>query len=204
MQTTKRLIGLTPKGGWLSSDTCRLSPLTDEELDLPQRSALYLMLKIGTARCPNLFRTLLRNTRLYLPYARFNSLLMPKGKLKRRYTELAILRTAWLTRSYYEWAQHIDIGLRAGLSVDDIVRVTEGPVSGGWSNKETLIITAADELVEDRILSQTTWDGLITNLGEKKLIELMFTITAYSGLASVIGSLGIQLEPDVEQVLAKH
>lgn len=204
MQTSKRLNDLKPEGGWLKAESRRLAPLGDDELDLPKKSALYLMMKVGTARCPNLFRTLFRNFRLYLPYARFNSLLMPNGKLKRRYTELAILRVAWLTRSYYEWAQHIDIGLRVGLSVEDIIRVSEGANANGWHETEALILKAADELVIERILSQPTWDSLMTVLGEKTLIELMFTITAYSGLASIIGSLGIELEPDVEQLVAKH
>jgi len=70
---------LIPDGGWLDIDEPRLQPLKDEQLNVRQKLLLSMMLKVGTARCTNLFRTMFRNLRIYLPFARLNSLLMPKG-----------------------------------------------------------------------------------------------------------------------------
>ncbi len=145
MTNNMLLTGLVPEGGWLKLDTPRLTPLKDEEMSIPKRSMLYLMLRIGKAKCPNLFRTMFRNFRVYSPFARFNARIMPYGKLARRHTELAILRVAWRTRSYYEWGQHIGIGLRNGLTPNDIFRVTLGPETERWDDCEQSIIRAVDE-----------------------------------------------------------
>lgn len=86
------LLDLLPEGGWIDLHKPRLTPLKNEELTLYQRFLLFLMLKVGKARCPNIFRTMFRNLRVYFPFARFNATVMPKGELSRRHTELAILR----------------------------------------------------------------------------------------------------------------
>ena len=95
------LLDLLPEGGWIDLHKPRLTPLKNEELTLYQRFLLFLMLKVGKARCPNIFRTMFRNLRVYFPFARFNATVMPKGELSRRHTELAILRVAWKIRSFY-------------------------------------------------------------------------------------------------------
>lgn len=194
---------LVPEGGWLQHSSPRLSPLADGELSLGNRSILYMMLKIGGAKCPNLFRTLLRNARVYLPFARFNSTIMPRGKIKRRNTELAILRVAWKSRSYYEWGQHVEMGMRTGLSPEDIYRVTLGFDAQGWSHLEKAILCAVDEIIDNRQLSNATWKRLSAHLNEKQMIELLFLISGYGALACVLNSVGVQLEPEVQQVLIR-
>ena len=82
------LLDLLPEGGWIDLHKPRLTPLKNEELTLYQRFLLFLMLKVGKARCPNIFRTMFRNLRVYFPFARFNATVMPKGELSRRHTEL--------------------------------------------------------------------------------------------------------------------
>lgn len=201
--TTDNLTNLVPEAGWITQDKPRLMPLSDEELSFPKRALLFLMLKIGKARCPNIFRTLLRNFRVYFPFVRFNATIMPKGELSRRQTELAILRVAWKTRSYYEWGQHVEIGLRVGLSPSDIKRVTQGPDAPGWEVGETLIIRAVDELLDDRTVSATTWQALSEHLDENLMIELLFVITTYNSLACVLNSTGVRLEADIEDVLSQ-
>ena len=193
---------LIPDGGWLDIDEPRLQPLEDEQLNVRQKLLLSMMLKAGTARCTNLFRTMFRNLRIYLPFARLNSLLMPKGKLSRRHTELAILRIGWKHRSSYEWGQHVDIGLRIGLTTADIYRVTQGANADGWDEREALVLTAVDELIDDRHLSASTWDALSGNFNQKLVIELMFLITTYSGLASILNTVGVQLEPEIQEILS--
>lgn len=200
--TCQLLADLVPEGGWLKQNQPRIKPLDDAELSFTQKTALRGMLKVGKAKCPNLFKTMFRNFRVYFPFARFNATVMPRGKLLRRHTELAILRVAWHTRSYYEWGQHVEIGLRIGLSLDDIVRVTQGCDASGWDELESLILRAVDELVEHKVLSEPTWQALSSRLSNSKMIELLFLISSYTALACVLNSVGVQLEPEVEAVLS--
>ena len=64
--------------------------------DIGRRNALIakaLGAAMGTGP-PNIFTTLFRHRRLFLPWLRFAGRLMPGGKLPRADTELLILRTA--------------------------------------------------------------------------------------------------------------
>ena len=192
---------LAPERGWIKLDSPRLLPLKNEELSLGKKLALKIMLRVGKARCPNLFRTMFRNFRVFLRFAAFNATVMPNGKLSRRHTELAILRVAWKTRSYYEWSQHVEIGLRIGLTSSDIHRVTLGPEANNWTQVEAVIIQTVDELIDDKAISSETWDTLSAYLDERLKIELMFLVASYNSLASILNSVGIQLEPDVERVV---
>ena len=53
--------------------------------------------------------------------------------LPERERELLILRTAWLSRGDFIWGRHDVIGKEAGLTAEEIARVTEGPDAAGWS-----------------------------------------------------------------------
>lgn len=197
----KYLMELTPEGGWIDRGQPKLTPLEDHELSLPKRTLVKTMLQVGKARCPNIFRTMFRNFRVYFPFALFNAKVMPKGELPRRDTELAILRVGWKTRSYYEWGQHVDVGLRVGLTPEEIYRVTLSPDAEGWTEYESAVVRAVDELVDDKSVSDETWNTLSNHLEEKLLIELLFAITTYNSLACMLNSIGVELEDDVEQIL---
>ncbi len=75
---------------------------------------------------PNVFTTLARHRRLFVPWLRFAGRLMPRGRLPRQDTELVILRVAHRTGCEYEWRHHVRIGRRAGLSAEDIEAVRHG------------------------------------------------------------------------------
>jgi alkylhydroperoxidase family enzyme len=201
--TRDSLVSLEPEGGWKRLPEPRLVPLQDHELGVFRRFILFVIVKVGKAYSTNLFRTFFRNFRVYFAFARFNAKIMPKGELTRRQTELALLRVGWKTRSYYEWSHHCDIGLRAGLSTTDIVRVTQGPDAAGWDVCEAAILRAVDEMFAEQQVSPSTWEVLAQHLDEKLLIELLFLIATYTGLASVLNSVGVRLEPEIEEIMTR-
>lgn len=194
---------LTPEGGWNGPAAPRVRPLEMHELPLPQRLLLEVMLKVGTANCPNVFLTLFRNLRLYLPFSRLTAKMMPQGELTRRQTEIAILRVGWKTRSRYEWGQHIDIGQRIGLTAGDILRVSKGPDAAGWNACEGAIVRAVDELLDNRVIGDTTWQVLSKHFNERLMIELILLIGSYATLAGALNSLGVQLEDDISEIMAR-
>ena len=74
---------------------------------------------------PNIFTTLGQHPRLFRAWLWYSAHLMPFGQLPRADTELVILRVAWQCRSAYEWHQHVPLGLRMGLTADQIAGVAE-------------------------------------------------------------------------------
>ncbi len=143
---------------------------------------------------PAVFLTLGRNRGLFWGWLHFAGRMMPGGKLPRRETELVILRVATLARSDYELTQHRNIGRRAGLTAEEIARVTDGPDAPGWSERERLLLTAVDELHRERDLSDRTWAALGKELDERTRIELLMLVGHYEMLATTLHVL--RVEPD--------
>jgi alkylhydroperoxidase family enzyme len=142
---------------------------------------------------PNLFTTLGRSRGLFRGWLHFAGRLMPGGRLPRRDTEIVILRVARNASCEYERRHHVRLGKRAGLSEAEIARTGE-PGTEGWSPRETALLRAADELHEQRVLSDELFAELRAHLSEAELIELLLLVGHYEMLATTINSLGI--EPD--------
>ncbi len=145
----------------------------------------------GTAP-PHLFLTLGRHRRLFRGWLRFAAQLMPGGRISRRDTELVILRVGERTGCEYELAQHRRLARRAGVSDAEIARVAEGPGAPGWSERDRMLLTVADELHDRRDLDDETWTLLRSHLDEVEAIELVLLVAHYEMLATAIGALRIQ------------
>jgi alkylhydroperoxidase family enzyme len=143
---------------------------------------------------PHVFTTLARHRRLFRKWLRFAGALMPGGLLPRADTELMILRVAHRCGSDYEWGQHERIALVAGLSAEEVQRVRSGPDAEGWTQRQELLLRAADELHADRTISDGVWAGLSAMLTESELIELCMLVGHYEMVAMTLNSL--RVEPD--------
>ena len=143
----------------------------------------------------NIFLTLGRHRGLFRRWLVFAGGLMPGGKLPRSETELLILRTAHNAGSDYEWGHHERIGQAAGLSAQEIQRVREGPEAEGWSERQRLLLRAADELHADGRIGDGTWAGLAGTYDDRLLIEICMLVGHYEMIAMTLNSLGVQPEP---------
>jgi NAD(P)-dependent dehydrogenase (short-subunit alcohol dehydrogenase family)/alkylhydroperoxidase family enzyme len=148
-----------------------------------------------SSRAPNVFATLARHRRLFRGWLRFAGALMPRGVLPRADTELVILRVAHNCRSDYEWRHHVRLGRQAGLSEEEITRITDGPEAEGFSQRQSLLLAAADELHHLRVITDELWSRLAEHLDEVELIELVMLIGHYEMLAMALATLGVQEDP---------
>jgi alkylhydroperoxidase family enzyme len=152
----------------------------------------------GTVGLPGLFTTLARHRRLYWSWLPFAGALMPRGKLPRADSELAILRVARNCGSDYEWAHHERIGPTTGLTETQVQAVREDDpteaVGAGFTERQALLLRAADELHEHRELSDEVWDALRPLLSDAQMIELCMLVGHYEMLAMTLNSL--RVEPD--------
>lgn len=176
----------------------RLPPLAATEARPRQRLLMGLIGRIGKLDAGNLWRMLMRNPRLLPGFLALASRLMPYGELPRRDTELVILRVAWNCRSRYEWGQHVDIGLRAGLTPEDIACVPQGPGAQGWTPRQRALLRAADDMHHHRMVSEATWNALAGFLDQRRLLELLMLVGFYEGLAAVLNSAGLPLDAALE------
>jgi alkylhydroperoxidase family enzyme len=120
--------------------------------------------------------------------------------LPRRVREIAILRVAWRRRSRYEWAQHLAIARRAGVSEDEIATGRSAARSGSESGSglSRLLVTAVDELIDSPGLSDATYEALSAEFDEKQLIDLVFLIGTYSTLSMAFNTFRVELDPGLD------
>ena len=119
--------------------------------------------------------------------------------LPARERELVILRTGFLCRSGYEWAQHASIGHVAGLTDEEIIRLTVGSTDDGWSEADRTLLQATEQLVADHFISDTTWAALATVWSEQQLMDLVFAVGQYTLVSMALNTFGVQLEDSTER-----
>lgn len=140
------------------------------------------------------FTTLARHPRLFRRWLLFAEALL-HGALPRADTELLILRTAWNCAGWYVWVQHAGLAPGHGLPRQLVEAIPDGPDGPMWTDRQRLLLSAADELDRDRVLTDTTWAELATLLNDRELIELCFVVGHYTMLTSTLNSLGVEPEP---------
>ncbi|MGI8792658.1 MAG: DUF480 domain-containing protein [Acidimicrobiales bacterium] len=173
----------------------RLEPVGDDDLDDQQRE-LLAGVGAGTSGATNIFRTLVRHPGLLRHWLPFGGKLLA-GKLPARDRELLVLRTAWRCQAAYEWGHHAALGAAAGLTVEEIHRVTAGSNHGAWSDHEATLLRAADELHDDACISDATWSALANRFDERQLIEIPMLVGQYHLVSFALNSLGVQAEAGV-------
>jgi len=144
---------------------------------------------------PPVLGVLGRHPGLASAWLQFNGVLLNSTVLDARHRELLILRVAWLAGSDYEWQQHARIGREAGLTTAEVEAVPLGPDAATWNLAERSLLLAADELFERQTVSDATWEQLAAFLDDRQLLELLFVVGAYLGLALVFNGLGIEAVP---------
>jgi len=143
----------------------------------------------------DVFQTCLRNLELCRNWMAFtNYILSDRSSITPRDRELLILRTAYLCRSDYEWAQHAALGLRIGLTNEELARITRGPDAAGWTPADATLLRAADELHRDQHVSDTTWTRLRERYDDRQMMDIIFTVGQYTIVSMYLNSAGVQLE----------
>jgi alkylhydroperoxidase family enzyme len=174
----------------------RLAPLRDDELDADQAGILGPLRASG--RDYNIFRTFARHPtamRAFLGWG--GHILSPGNTLPPRLREIAILRTGYLCRAGYEWARHVPIARREGLSDTDIAALKRDPADGPWSPGERALLAAVDELIDDRMIGDDRWAELASHFEERQMLDLIFTVGQYVMVSMFLNSAGVQLDDDV-------
>jgi alkylhydroperoxidase family enzyme len=140
---------------------------------------------------PAVFLTLGRHRGLFWGWLHFAGRLMPGGRLRRRESELVILRVASRTGSAYELTQHRRLGRRAGLSAHEVDRVESGSLEG-WSGRERVLLEVADELLATEDLTDAAWRRLRDAYDERRSIEAVMLVAHYRMLATALRAFRVQ------------
>jgi 4-carboxymuconolactone decarboxylase len=141
----------------------------------------------------NLFKILMHHPTLVRRWTVFAGHILRKQTLPARERELLILRIGWLNQAEYEWAQHVEIAKREGITEAEIERVQAGP-TGGWGADDAVLLQAVDDLYERSVVSDATWTALAKKYSTEQMIDLVFTIGQYNLVSWALNSFGVPLD----------
>ena len=176
----------------LRPDTPRLAPLPPSELSPYARQVFD---NVGPGGAANLVATLAHQPELFERFLPV-TLVLQNGELSWRHREMAILRLAYQRRCRYIWQQHVVIGLSAGITEDEVPRLIDDPRDPAWSDDESALLQAVDELVRDSCIGDSTWAALAAGLTDAQLVELTVLVGHYSGLAFLANSAAVAPDAD--------
>lgn len=174
----------------------RLPPLPAEQWDDAVQQALAVMLpeeRRNPDDASNILTTFVRHPALTKAFLKFNVHLLFNSTLPPRLRELAILRVAHRTDSKYEWVQHVKIGMREGLSEEDVAGVQRGEAADEF---DRTILAGVDELMDTFELSDATWSALSERFDERQRMDFVFTIGCYITVAMALKTFGVELEQE--------
>ncbi len=187
---------LQPKDGWAEPESERLPAPPEAQRGLPFRALSKVSGWFGRPQLPAIFPVFNINPRLFWAWLFFASRLMPFGRLPAATREKLILRTAWNCRSRYEWGQHLEIAQTEGVSDDEIVKLAQDPAA--LSPQDALLMQACDDICQQKLISEATWQALSEHYSQARLIEIMILVGHYEMVAGFLINAGIQLEADIE------
>jgi 4-carboxymuconolactone decarboxylase len=142
----------------------------------------------------NIFRVLMQNPKLARSWSRFAGYILGGQSLPARDREILILRIGWLNQAAYEWEQHVRIGKAAGLSDDEIDRISKGPKAAGWNKHDAALVQAADDLYEHSVVSDETWKQLSERFNTEQMMDAVFTVGQYNLVSWALNSFGVPLD----------
>ena len=164
-----------------------LATLSAEDRETVEKNAM-------NGRIFNIFKVLAHHPKLVKRWTPFAGHVLGKQTLPFRDRELLILRIGWLNQAEYEFAQHELIARKGGVSETDIVRLQDGPKAAGWSEKDSALLQVADDLFENSVVSDATWEILSKHYSTEQLMDAVFTVGQYNLVSWALNSFGVPLD----------
>lgn len=137
-------------------------------------------------------------------FSPLNIHLLSSNTLPVKLRQIAIMRTAWLTRAVYMWSSHLQTSVSCGLSPEMYGPIQRGPDDPYFTPFERVVMLATEELVNDRKVGDANWEALRAEWSDKQMLDFLFTVGCYVMVAGVMRSTGAERLPDLLALAEKY
>jgi len=181
-------------------DPPRIGPAGQEDLDEEAMDIVTTLRASSGAGSmddvPSFMRTMIKHKDVFRCQMQTGTALF-NGRIPPRERELAIIRIGWLCGAPYEYGQHVIIAKRHGIASEEIARVREGSTAPGWSDHERAILAGVEELLDNKAMSDDTWNTLARTWDEEQMIEFPMVVGQYVSTALVQNALKVRMEEGI-------
>lgn len=149
-------------------------------------------------------RTFAHHPVLANAFSPLNVHLLSTNTLPVKERQIAIMRTAWITKATYMWSSHLNTSLRCELSDEMYGPIQRGAEDPYFTDFERVVMRATDELVVDRRVGDDTWEALRAEWDERQMLDFLFTVGCYVMVAGVMRSTGAERQDDLLELAEKY
>ncbi len=142
----------------------------------------------------NVFRTLAHADAAFPPLMDLTASLWNEAVLSQRHRELAILRTARLVDSAYEWMHHIEVARMVGITDDEINAIDVDRLDGVFAGADLLVLEAVSHILAHRRSDDAAFDALERELSPRELVELHLVVGIYATIAGIVADFDVEAD----------
>ena len=146
----------------------------------------------------NLYRALGNHPALAAAWTEFANSIRHDSATPRALRELMILRTAQLARSEYEWAHHLRMARKAGVSESKIVALAGWRSAKEFDAKERAAL-ALTEAVMACDVSDAVHAEVKRHFSDAEFVELSLTAGFYAMVSRMLDAMRVELDDDVRE-----
>ena len=142
----------------------------------------------------NVARMIANSDAAFYPFSMLGNSLLTRSKLNGRLRELAILRTAKVSKSVYEWTQHVPIAKSTGVTDEQVDAIENWEGAKCFSEVDRLVLKFTDEVARNVKGSHETLNALKQHMGPTEIVELVMSIGFWGMVARVLETTEVDLE----------
>ena len=137
-------------------------------------------------------------------FSQLNIHLLSTNTLPVKQRQIAIMRAAWICKATYMWSSHLRTSMRRGLEPDMFRPIQVGADDPYFTDFERVVIRATEELVNDKKLSDASWQSLMAEWNNQQMLDFLFTVGAYVTVAGVMRSTGVERKQELIELAEKY
>jgi 4-carboxymuconolactone decarboxylase len=115
---------------------------------------------------------------------------------------LAILTAAREAGGHYVWTVNLRGAREAGISDEIIAAIHECRAPAGLEPRDAAVVQFVLELLRHHKVSDPTYEGLRSQIGDAGIIDVLVVVAYYHGLAHCLQALEVELPEGVTSALA--
>jgi alkylhydroperoxidase family enzyme len=142
----------------------------------------------------NVARMIANSDAAFYPFSMLGNSLLTRSKLDARLRELAILRTAKVSKSVYEWTQHVPIAKGAGVTNEQVEAIENWERAQCFSEVDRLVLKFTDEVARNVKGARATVEALHKHMGTTEIVELVMSIGFWGMVARLLETTEVDLE----------
>ena len=144
----------------------------------------------------NLYRALGNHPALTAAWTEFANAIRHDSRTPRALREVMILRTAQVAHSEYEWAHHLRMARKAGVSEAKIAALADWQISKEFDAKERAALALTEAVMACKVSDEVHAEAR-RHFSDAEFVELSLTAGFYAMVSRMLDAMRVELDPDV-------